>query len=77
MVSILDSARPSALDSVATNFPEFVAADYCPYCLSTIVEYAGFLSRYHFPSSYDWLAEVAPAVPASAYLAVTLAPSCC
>lgn len=76
-MSISDSAKgPSASGSAATNFPEFVAADWCPsYCPSTTAVSAAFPSRCCSPNSCDSLAGVAPV--ASAYFAASLAPSCC
>lgn len=72
-MSISDSAkRPSASDSAATNFPEFVAADCCPYYLSTTAESVASPSRYRSPNSYDSLVGVILVVLASAYFAVSL-----
>lgn len=72
-MSISDSAkRPSVSDSAATNFPEFVAADCCPYYLSTTAEFVASPSRYRSPNSYDSLVGVILVVLASAYFAVSL-----
>lgn len=60
MALTADSADPSASDSVATSFPEFVAAE-CRHSRTTTAEFEVPL-RYQFPSSYDSAVLVIPAV---------------